>query len=138
MFDTHIAGFDVEKARALLLHRLSDSSGLLGTNALLAVACYSSETFSYLCRPSNDLCARAVLLLSLRQSLQCVCQTHTRLCISSFSSNSHAALLVVLISRTAPSMCTKDPEVQWLVRIPLAHSYTYTHRAAAGGRRRAS
>ena len=30
----HIAGFDVEKARALLLHRLSDSSGLLGTNAL--------------------------------------------------------------------------------------------------------
>ena len=43
----HIAGFDIEKARALLLHRLSDSSGLLGTNTLHAVARCSSETLSY-------------------------------------------------------------------------------------------
>ena len=55
MFDTHIVGFDVEKARAILLHRLSDLSGLLGTNALYAVACCSSETLLYLRRPSNDL-----------------------------------------------------------------------------------
>ena len=32
----------------------------------------------------------------------------------------------------------QDSEVQWLVRIALAHSYAYAHRAAAGGRRRAS
>ena len=41
-----------------------------------------------------------------------------------------AAETFLFFRRRLSIKLVQDPEVQWLVRIPLAHSYTYAHRAA--------